>query len=373
VLHVDNPTPSELSKLVRTRADACVSIYLPTTNLTQNIGTSVIEFGNLAREALEQLEAAGIDKRVRAALEEQLAAFEDDDDFWAHQARSLAVFAMPDRVRTYRLPTHLSASVHVSDRFHLKPLYRLSSQPDHAFVLALEENGVRLVEVFSDMEPQEIKVPGMPKDAASVAGRANIGSRSARGRLQGGEGEAVRLRQYARKIDDALRPVLAGRHEPLILAATNPVAPIYRSVSTYPFFAEDGITHSPTRMSPLDLASEARPIVDALHAARIAEFADLFAERENAGRASADIATLGRAATFGAVDTLIADIDAVMPGHVDETTGEVTFAEAAGADSYGVIDEIAGRVLLNGGTVIGVRRDEVPGGGAAAATLRYAF
>lgn len=373
MLYVDIPTASELANLVRTRANACVSMYLPTTNLTQNIGASVIEFGNLAGEALGQLEAAGIDKRVRAALEEQLAAFEDDDDFWAHQARSLAIFAMPDRVRTYRLPTHLSASVHVSDRFHLKPLYRLSSQPDHAFVLALEENGVRLVEIFSDMDPQEIKVPGMPSDAASATGRSNVGSRSARGRLQGGEGEAVRLRQYARKVDDALRPVLAGRSEPLILAATHPIAPIFRSVSTYPFFAGDGITNSPTRMSALDLAREARPIVDALHAARIAEFADLFRERENAGRASADIATLARAATFGAVDTLIADIDTVMPGHVDETTGEVTFAEAAGADSYGVIDEIAGRVLLSGGTVIGVRRDEVPGGGALAATLRYAF
>lgn len=41
--------------------------------------------------------------------------------------------------------------------------------------------------------------------------------------------------------------------------------------------------------------------------------------------------------------------------------------------SYGVIDEIAGRVLESGGKVIGVRRDDVPGGGALAAVLRYAL
>ena len=373
MLYVDIPTQPELADLARARGNPSVSIFLPTTNLTQEVGASVIEFGNLAREALDQIEAAGIDKRVRWPLEEQLAALEDDDDFWAHQARSLAIFATADRVRTYRLPTTLSASVHVSDRFHLKPLYRLASQPDHAFVLALEENGVRLVEIFSDMEPQELRVQGMPVDAASATGRSNVGSRSARGRLQGGEGEAVRLRQYARKVDDALRPVLAGRSEPLILAATHPIGPIFRAVATYPHFAEDGVTNSPTRMSALDLAREARPIVDALHSKRIADFATLYSDRENAGRATADVATLARAATFGAVDTLIADIDTVMPGHVDDETGAVTFAEGASAASYGIIDEIAGRVLLNGGQVIGVRRDEVPGGGAAAGILRYAF
>jgi hypothetical protein len=373
LLYVDLPTPSELVELVKARDPESVSIYVPTTNVTQDIDGARIEFGNLAKAALDQFESVGIDKRVRALLEATLADLEGDDDFWAHQATSLAVFATPSRLRTYRLPTRLSGSVHVSDRFHLKPLYRLTSQPDHAFVLALEENGVRLIEVFNDMAPQEIKVPGMPKDAASATGRSNVGSRSARGRLQGSEGEAVRLRQYARKVDDALRPMLSGRTEPLILAATAPIGPIYRAVASYPFFAVQGIDSSPTRMSPLDIARAARPIVDELHAKRVAEIAALYKDRAGSGRASADIAMLARAATFGAVDTLVADIDAVIPGTIDEATGEVTFAEAAGADSYGVVDEIAGRVLLNGGTVIGVRRDEVPGGGTLAGILRYAF
>lgn len=373
MLYVDLPTQSELVDLVKARGEASVSLYVPTTNMTQDIQASIIEFGNLARAALDQLEAAGTDKRVRAAVEAQLASLEDDDDFWAHQATALAVFATPGNLRTYRLPTRLSGSAHVSDRFHVKPLYRIASQPDHAFVLALEENGVRLVEVFSDMAPQEIKVPGMPVDAASATGRSNVGSRSARGRLQGSEGEGVRLRQYVRKVDDALRPMLAGRSEPLILAATAPIAPMFRAVASYPAFADEGISNSPTRMSPLDLAAAARPIVDGLHARRIAEVAALYAERANAGRASADVAALARAATFGAVDTLLADIDAVLPGRVDEVTGEVSFADEAGAGSYGIVDEIAGRVLLSGGTVIGVRGDEIPGGGALAGILRYAF
>ncbi len=41
------------------------------------------------------------------------------------------------------------------------------------------------------------------------------------------------------------------------------------------------------------------------------------------------------------------------------------------ATSYGVVDEIARRVWLNGGRVLAVRKDDVPGQGVAA-ILRYA-
>jgi len=39
--------------------------------------------------------------------------------------------------------------------------------------------------------------------------------------------------------------------------------------------------------------------------------------------------------------------------------------------SYGVVDEIARRVLSSGGRVLAVRGAEVPGGGPVAAIFRY--
>ena len=41
--------------------------------------------------------------------------------------------------------------------------------------------------------------------------------------------------------------------------------------------------------------------------------------------------------------------------------------------TYGVVDEIARRVLLHGGQVLAVRAEDVPGGGPLAAILRYAL
>jgi hypothetical protein len=65
------------------------------------------------------------------------------------------------------------------------------------------------------------------------------------------------------------------------------------------------------------------------------------------------------------------DIDEVIPGKVDETDGSVTFADRASADNYGVVDEIAGRVIMSGGRVLGVRKADIPGGQSLAAILRY--
>jgi hypothetical protein len=62
-----------------------------------------------------------------------------------------------------------------------------------------------------------------------------------------------------------------------------------------------------------------------------------------------------------------------VPGELNEETGAVTFSESDDAVSYGVVDEIARRVLLNGGRVLAVRDVDVPGGGTLAAILRYAL
>lgn len=372
MLYVDIPTQPELAGLVGARGPAHISLYLPTTPETQHIDAARIGLGNLLREAEEQLAAADTPKRTVWPISEQVQDLIDDDEFWKFQANSLAVFVTPDSLRTFRLPSHLTKMVQVSDRFHLKPLIRAVSVPQHAFVLALEEGGVRLIEIFADLPADEVRVPGMPKDAASAVGTANVNSRSASGRIHGSEGQKVRLRQYARKVDAALRPVLAGRHEPLILAAGDPMLSIYRTVNSYPGFADEAIETSPARMTPGELAQAARDILDRQHAARLAAFATLYANREKEGRATADVAQAARAATFGAVDTLLIDIDEVLPGTVDDATGAVSFAATASAATYGIVDEIAGRVLASGGQVLGVRRTDMPGGGSLAAVLRYA-
>ena len=89
------------------------------------------------------------------------------------------------------------------------------------------------------------------------------------------------------------------------------------------------------------------------------------------GRAYTDLSDVARAATFGAIETLLVDIDASLPGTIDETSGVLALANAAGPTTYDILDEIAGRTFHAGGKVLAVRSKDIPGGGPTAAILRY--
>jgi hypothetical protein len=95
-------------------------------------------------------------------------------------------------------------------------------------------------------------------------------------------------------------------------------------------------------------------------------------QRPTAHQRPVDFERASRAATFGAVAVLLLDIDAVVPGQVDDE-GRVEFSDEASAKCYGLVDEIAARALLSGALVLGVRRADVPGEGSLAAILRYPF
>lgn len=369
-MHTDIPTRSDLEQLLSVRDAACVSIYLPTTPEGSGEGDR-IEFKDLSAEALEQLTAASVERNSIDELREAFDDLVEDDEFWARQANSLGVFATPSRVKTFQVANRLSPVVEVSDRFHVKPLLRSATFPQAAFVLALSQNTARLVEVSPDAPPAEVKVPGMPSDAASAVGKASIADRSPDRRIQGSEGKKVRLRQYARRVEEALRPTLTGLDLPLIVAGGEPLESIFRSVSTYPHLAHAVIAGNPDEKTDAELADASRAVLDGLYADELAELQARYEQRVPQGRASDDLAEIARAATFGAVDTAFVDIDETVPGFVDETDGTVTLDASDDAVNYGVVDEIARRVLLASGRVLAVRREDVPGGGPAAAILRY--
>jgi hypothetical protein len=371
MLYVDVPTADELKSLAAHRDDLCVSIYLPTTPLTQETDGDRLKLKNLGKQAIRQLSEAGADKARVASVAEHLDDLVDDDEFWRFQAHSLAVLATPDHVHTFRVPNALSSTVVVSDRFHLKPLLRAATFPNDGYVLALAEGAVRLVEVSADLPAAAVRVEGMPKDAPSALGKATLNDRSPSGRIQGSEGKKVRLTQYARKVDAALRSVLAGREVPLILAAAEPLASIYRSVNTYPHLVAPTLSGNPEELADAALAARARAVLDDVYRAEIVAWGALFSARENQGRATTDVAQAARAATIGAVDSLLVDIDAVVSGTVDDADGSVTFASEPAVGSYGIVDEIARRTLLGGGRVLAVRQADIPGGRQLAAILRY--
>lgn len=368
--YVDMPTATEVGDLNLIRSDACVSIYLPTTPRPREIEQSRVNLGNLVKKAVSQLEATGFEKRRIWSLQEQFDDLLADDEFWSHQANSLTILATPESLRTYRMANKLNDIVEVSDRFHLKPLLRAITFPHAAHILALSENAVRLIEVSAGLPPRELKVTGLPDDLTSVVGQTTIKDYTGTGNRTSDRGHGTYQARYVRKITSELRPLLRQSDLPLILATTKPLEPLFRSMSTVVALTET-IAGNPERMSEAELASAARPILDAHYAEQIKDFHRLFEERKGQNRATTDISDAARLATFGGIDKLLVDIDGVVDGLVDDDTGEVTFGSQGDAINYGVVDEITGRALRTGAKVMAVRKADIPGGSDLAVISRY--
>lgn len=371
MLHIDLPTRAEIEALANHRGAAAVSIYLSTSPLPQASNGDRIELKNLAKAAIAEMEQSGTDKRDVRAIEDSVEALIGDDDFWADQANSLAIFATPQSIRTFRLGNKLANTIEVSDRFLIKPILRAVTFPHNAYVLAISMGAVRLIEVSADLPPHEVSVPGLPDGAADAAGRSSHIER--KGNMASGEStsESALLIRYSRAVDHALRPVLAGHTRPLIIAAAEPMASIFRSVCSYPHVADEVMPGTADRTSDHEIAAAARATLDRIYSSEITAFGEVFSSRSTQDRATSDLGRAARAATFGAVETLIVDMDAEVPGFVSDDDGAITYAKAADGVNYSVTDEIARRALLSGARVIAARREDVPGGHELAAVLRY--
>jgi hypothetical protein len=177
ILHTDVPTRAQLDRLLAAREPWSVSIYLPTSSSSRGEAER-IELKNLAGEASRQLQQAGASSGDVAAIDDELADLVDDAEFWRYQARSLAIFLTPTASTTFRLANNLTGMVELSDRFHLKPLLRAVTFPHTAFVLALAQNGVRLLEIAPDLEPAEVAIADLPTDVASAVGKSSIRDRA---------------------------------------------------------------------------------------------------------------------------------------------------------------------------------------------------
>jgi hypothetical protein len=225
---------------------------------------------------------------------------------------------------------------------------------------------VRLIDVSGDLPPQEVKVADMPTDAASHAGKSSIADRSHSGRLVGSEGKRVLIRQYARAVDEALRPLLRGDQLPLVLVAPEPINSIFRNVCSYPHLLDAGIVTNGEEWKVSEVGTAIAEPLKKAQEQRSEELAELIEQRKSQQRVMTDLADVARAASIGAIDTFIVDRSAWEAGHVD-SAGELTL----GGDTN-VIDQIAGRVIQMGGRVLALPADEMPTE-RNTALLRYAL
>ncbi len=365
------PSDTDLTELTKHRNAASASIYLPSTPITRDVDAVQIELKNAASDIESQLRGIDIDKKQIAEVSSALEALQSDREFWGFQGHALAVFVAPGVLHAFRLANSLKPLVAVGDRFDVGPLLRSVTFRHGGYVLSVAEGHVRLLELSASARPIELDLE-LSDELDSVLDDPKYQGRFDRHRADGTTGEQVERERFCRLVQEAVLPHVADSALPLILAASHDLEPAYRAVNTYPGLLDQGIDANPEGLSVDDVSTRARTILDAHYETKLADWRENFGTQRSNGLATSQLSEVARAATAAGVAELLFDMDSTLEGSIDDT-GVVREASEPDAESYGIVDEIAARVLRSGGIVKAVRAGDLPDKTPVAATLRFAM
>ena len=370
-------TVPEVRNMIGAQQHPCISIYMPTDGGPPGRHEDRIRWKNLVRRAGRLLEDAYPAECARALME-PIA-----DAYLERPARpgGVAVLRSPDVDARYWLPVKVPEIVVVSTSFHTKPLVSYLDRNRHYFVLALAERSVALYEgtPFS-LRRLDLRVPvfrraspGTAEAYSGVHGDTGVGRAGARhGWREPSAAHKSELLRRFRAVDRVVSSHLRDEAAPLVLAGVGYYHPIYRSVSRYPYLLEDGVEGNVEHARLDELYERAWPIVAAHETDTIATVLTQYALALPAGRAGDSLQAVAHAAARGRVRLLLHAEGVHVWGYLDPVTGDCRVHDRQrDAEDADVLDDICEMVLLRGGDVVEVPREQMPGSSPIAAVYRY--
>jgi hypothetical protein len=385
---LDYFTRRDLEVLIQEVVSPCISIYLPTERTGPESEKDRILLKNLLKDARDRLGVSGKRRDEIAELVSPAERLLDATSLWPCGCDGMALFRSPRLFRRFRLPVRFEPLAVVSDRFHIKPLLPLLTVSGSFHILALSRVAVRLYHA-TRQQVSETELPNAPAgvddtlrfDDPEKQLQFHTGTRSPGGMrpaMYHGQGvgmddsESNTLR-FLKEVDQAVNSALGEEMTPLVLAAVEEIQGLYRRVNGYRQLTEQAIVHNPEDLTAEELRSRAWRIVEPLFRGPLREASETYGTLagHDSGQSVSEIGTILRAAVSGQVGTLFVRNKEHIWGRYDRESGAVELVDDGEVGSLDLLDLAAAETLLHGGRVFAVDPEEVPGGGTAAAILRY--
>lgn len=370
-----------LNGLIAAQQPPCVSLYLRTHR--GGAPEDAVRFRQLADQAQGQLVARGMRPADARDFLVSARALEEDHAFWKHQSDGLVLFRAEDFFQFFRVPVAFADQAFVGRRFQVTPLLPLLTGNGRFYILALSQNGVRLLQATRDTV-SAVDLRHGPRNLAEAlrahdtdepltyhSRPASVGG--AWTAVYHGQGVGIDdkkddLLRYFRQVDHALHEVLHGDGL-LVVAAVEYLLPIFREASTYPHLFEHAVAGSPDRVSDAELHRRAWELVAPTFQAGLRRDLDQFGQMHGTGHATADSGEVISAAHRGDVAALFLAQGKTLWGRSESrgNSAELHAEYQPGDDE--LLNFAAADTLRHHGRVYALRPEEMPGGGVVAAIL----
>ncbi|MES1948445.1 hypothetical protein C84B14_13914 [Salinisphaera sp. C84B14] len=362
----------DISALTLADESPCVTIYVPTTPVSNYREENRILYKDQVKKVGEALEQRDMDKYERDALLEQLESVGANEVFWTHQQYGLAVFASPKRLTVRRMMTRpAEAQGIVADSFHLRPALRAASNWMDYQVLCVSVQDVALYDANQDAIVEVDLHSEVPRGMGDALGKPDTSPNRKDSESAGSN--STDLKNYFKEVDKAIRAYHGKTIRPLVLAAVAEHQGLYREVSEHPNLLENGLNHDPFEaIRQSNLGEQAWEIAERATRDNIEQVIERYNERAAHKEGASALEEVAYSATIGQIDTLLIDETARVEGSVD-SNGRIAYGAAGDGYTDDVLDKVAEFVIASDGDVKFVPGHMMPTDTGVAAVLRYAM
>lgn len=373
----------DVLKLIETKADPCISIYLPTEKAGKDILKGRILLKNLLKETEKKLSLLNISEPDTKNILNEAYKLIEDLIFWQNSNEGLALFISKDTFKHFKMPMKFQEKVHVSKEFNIIPLLSVLTKNENYYILSLSQKNIRLYrcDEFNIDEIELVDIPTSLDAALQMddperqlqyhSGNPKTTSAIYHGHGGGADDNKGQINRFMQRVSSDILDFMPNRELPLIVSGVNYIVSMYKDANKYQNISNSHIDGNPDNMHPKELKEKAHKIMNESFNKKLDLMIEKFSEAKSIGNGSDILEDIISASYHGRINKLFLTADTEKWGYYDENLQYLYELSEPTIEAENVINISAINTLKNGGDVLVLKPEEMNSENKHFATFRY--
>ncbi len=369
-----------IDNLIKKADELNITVTLPTHRKGEEVQQNPIRFKNLISETEKKLNTQGVKPERVDSLLKRPRQLMDDLNFWNYTDEALAMYINDDTFEMYKLPYKVDERVYVNNHFLITPVLPMISLDGTYNILAVSQKNLRLLKctrkTVEEVTPDDIFtniedfIEETPESHLQFHTRADNMDAMFFGHGGNEEDKRLVVEKYLRGVEESVTKQLKQVNEPLILAGTDEITTIYRSLNKYNRLLENTVPGYPGNKKEKELQEAGWHIIREHFLKDMYKAIDQFKDQSES-KISNNLTQIVESTVMGKTDTLFIAKDEVSWGMYDEEEHTVHYSNSNNGDQNELLNWAALKALEKGSKVFVLPKHEMPHASTIAALFRF--
>ncbi|WP_280769179.1 hypothetical protein [Salipaludibacillus daqingensis] len=363
------------------KAAPFISLYQPTHKFSPGNKQDPIVFKRLTRKIESSLKDSYPNSNFKSLMKpfNQIAK---DKEFWRTISEGLAIYATESTCVVYKIERPVKELAIVADRLHISPLIRVFQSADQYQLLGINRNTFSLFE-GNRYGFREIPLPNdIPRTKEDVLGDQRTEPYLAKGSFgdpggkyfgHGGKKDELDkdTEKFFRFVDRfVLENYSKSSQLPLILVALKEYHGPFKKVSNNSFLMNEGIKGAYDSMEKDKLTEKVWEIIEPIYLDKTKKLIDAFETAKAKGSGSYHLEEVVQAAIENRLVSILIEDDRIIPGTIDDTSGEIKNGTSNDDDYSDVLGDLTEIAFKKKANLVVLPKNRMPSETGVAAVFR---